>query len=231
MKTLVLIPARGGSKGIPGKNTKILEGKPLLHYTIDIARQFFPDTDICLSTDADYIIDCAREAGLEVPFLRPATLASDTATSNDVIRHALDFFRDQKGILYERVLLLQPTSPFRRPEHVAQALAHFHVGSEMVIGVKEAEANPYYVLLEEAPDGSLHKSKSANFTRRQDCPKVWQINGALYLFSVAAFRQYGSLAPLRKEKIVMDAIASVDLDNPLDWLIAECIAAKGLHII
>lgn len=230
MKTLVLIPARGGSKGIPGKNTRLLEGKPLLHYSIDIARCFFEDADICLSTDADYILESARETGLDVPFRRPEVLASDTAKSSDVILHALNFYRERNNMDYERMLLLQPTSPFRRAEHIRSALENFSPKSEMLIGVKETDANPYYVLMEEDEFGLLQKSKTADFTRRQDCPAVWQVNGALYLFSVAAFRKHNSLAPLKKEKIVMDAVSSIDLDNPLDWTIAECIASKGLHL-
>lgn len=228
MKTLALITARGGSKGIPGKNTKLLGGKPLLHYTIDVAREFLSDEDICLSTDADYIIQCAEAAGLSVPFKRPQELASDSATSNDVIFHALDFYEKQ-GRHYDRLLLLQPTSPFRRKEHIAAALEAFDDATEMIVGVKETDANPYYVLFEEDAQGVLQKSKAASFTRRQDCPKVWQINGAIYLIAVNKLKERGDIVLLHKKKLLMDAVSSVDLDTPLDWDFAEFLLERKFH--
>ena len=106
MKSLFLITARGGSKGIPHKNIKPLAGKPLICYAIDVARQFVEDMDICVSTDGDDIIEVVEKYGLKVPFKRPAELASDTAGSYEVIRHAVQFY-EQKGVLYDTVVLLQ----------------------------------------------------------------------------------------------------------------------------
>ena len=111
MKSLFLITARGGSKGIPHKNIKPLAGKPLIYYAIDIARQFVEDSDICLSTDDDAIIKTAEDYGLKICFKRPDYLASDTAGSYEVILHAVHFF-EQQGVHYDNVVLLQPTSPF-----------------------------------------------------------------------------------------------------------------------
>lgn len=105
MKLLAVIPARGGSKGLPGKNIRFLCGKPLICYAVDTARSILEDVDICISTDSSDIKQVVEEYGLNVSFLRPAALATDTATTNDVLLHALDFY-EQKGQRYDAVLLL-----------------------------------------------------------------------------------------------------------------------------
>ena len=112
MKSLFLITARGGSKGIPHKNIKPLNGKPLIYYAIDVARQFVEDEDICVSTDGDDIIKTVEDYNLKVLFKRPAELASDTAGSDEVILHAVQYY-EALGRLYDNIVLLQPTSPFR----------------------------------------------------------------------------------------------------------------------
>ena len=147
---LVLIPARGGSKGIPGKNIKELNGKPLIYYTIDIARHLFKDEQICVSTDDDEIIKKVEAYSLKVPFKRPDELASDTASSNDVIQHALKYYRKQ-GKDYKYTLLLQPTSPFRTINDLEKYLdiANRHQDLEVIVSVVETDANPYFVLFEE----------------------------------------------------------------------------------
>jgi len=114
---LVVIPARGGSKGIPHKNIKPLGGKPLICYSIDVARQITSDENICVTTDDDEIIKVVEDYGLKVPFKRPAELATDNCGSNEVILHALKFFED-KGKKVDRIILLQPTSPFRTKDDV-----------------------------------------------------------------------------------------------------------------
>ena len=116
-RVLVVIPARGGSKGIQHKNIKELGGKPLICYTIDVARQFITDDNICVTTDDDAIIKVVEDYGLKVPFKRPDYLATDTCGSNEVIQHAYKFYVEQ-GRNYDAILLLQPTSPFRRIEDV-----------------------------------------------------------------------------------------------------------------
>lgn len=214
---LVVIPARGGSKGIPGKNIKLLGGRPLLHYAIDGARAVAPDADICVSTDDPAIRAVAEAAGLTVPFLRPPHLSADTSGTYEVLLHALDHYASV-GKTYDDLLLLQPTSPLRRPEQVVAALAEYRERlPEMLVSVKESAANPYYNLFEENEAGLLRKSKAGDFVRRQDCPPVYEYNGAIYIINVKALRA----APLHKlgevVKFVMDAQSSLDLDTPLDW--------------
>lgn len=221
MRTLFLITARGGSKGIPGKNIRPLGGKPLICHSIDHARQFADDADICLSTDSEEIAGVAREYGLEVPFIRPAELATDTAGSYGVILHALDHYRS-RGIEYDRVVLLQPTSPLRTSEDIAAAIGLWKPEIDMVVSVTEAKANPYYDAFEKGSDGFLHISKGeGKYTRRQDAPEVWQFNGAVYVMSVPSLLE-GPMGSFRR--IVPSPMSrehSVDLDTPLDWMIAE----------
>lgn len=220
MKPLVLIPARGGSKGIPGKNIKLLGGKPLIQYTIEAARTLFQDETICVSTDDLKIRETVEQLGLVAPFLRPDELATDTAGSYEVMLHAIHFY-ESKGYNPDILVLLQPTSPFRTSKHIEEALKLFRFDIDMVVSVKETTSNPYYVLFEENSDGYLEKSKTASFARRQDCPKVWEINGAIYLINVESLKSKNLSEFKRIIKMPMDAAHSVDIDSPLDWDFAE----------
>ena len=121
MNKLFIIPARGGSKGIPKKNIKHFGGKPLIYYTIDVARELASDEFICVSTDDDEIIDKVEKYGLKVPFKRPDKLATDHAGSYEVILHAVSFY-ENAGHRLDCIVLLQPTSPFRQPIHVNEAI-------------------------------------------------------------------------------------------------------------
>ena len=155
---LVIIPARGGSKGIPHKNIKELGGKPLICYSIDVARLLTNDENICVTTDDEAIIKVVSDYGLKVPFKRPDHLATDTCGSDEVIRHAYQFYKNQ-GRQYDVILLLQPTSPFRRIEDLRKSLAIYDDSLDMVVSVKETSANPYYNCYEEDADGFLIVSK------------------------------------------------------------------------
>ncbi len=222
MKTLVLLPARGGSRGIPHKNIRLLGGKPLIGYAIETARQVADDEDICLSTDDEAIARMAERYGLKVPFLRPAELATDTAGTYDVILHALDHYR-RRGMEYDTLILLQPTSPFRRAEDVRRCMARYERGDcEMVVSVRQAAANPYYDCVEPDRAGYLHPSKGdGHYTRRQELPPVYQYNGAVYVMQVAALRERSYTAFQRVGFVEMDPLRSLDLDTPLDWRMAE----------
>jgi CMP-N,N'-diacetyllegionaminic acid synthase len=224
MKTLYLIPARGGSKGIHGKNIKLFAGKPLINYSIELARQFTSDDNICLSTDNNEIKAVAEGIGLVVPFSRPSELSTDEATTNDVILHAIDYYAS-KGLLYNAVVLLQPTSPFRQAFHLKEALALYSEDVDLVMSVKLTDANPYFILFEENEEGFLEKSKTGNFSRRQDCPAVWQANGAIYIYNVKSLRKNKQLNR-RILKYVMEGTYSVDLDTEFDWQFAEFLNLK-----
>ena len=225
---LALIPARGGSKGIPGKNIRRLAGKSLILYTIDFARQLFVDEDICVSTDSTEIAEVAKSSGLKVPFVRPAELARDSAGSYEVIRHALKFYKD-RGRSYDVVALLQPTSPFRLRVHYREALAQFTGDLDMVMSVTRTKSNPYYLLMEENAAGYLEQSKPGNFLTRQEAPVVYEINGSIYLCNTRSLDKYSSFNEFPGvRKYVMDDIYSVDIDRELDWQYAEFLAQNGL---
>ena len=222
MKPLIVIPARGGSKGVPRKNIKVLGDKPLIQYTIDAAKGVFDDEFICVSTDDFEIKSVVEQLGLKVPFLRPNELASDTAGTYEVLLHAISYY-ESKGYFPDTLILLQPTSPFRTSAHIKEALKLYHESIDMVVSVKETKANPYYILFEEDSNGYLKKTKEANFTRRQDCPKVWEYNGAIYIINVRALKASAISQFTKVCKFEMDETSSHDIDTLLDWRIAEII--------
>lgn len=228
MKPLIIIPARGGSKGIPHKNIKPLNGKPLIHYTIDVARGVAKDEDICVSTDDVDIIKCVEDYGLKVPFVRPAELATDTAGTYEVLLHAIDFYEKQ-GRKYDVVLLLQNTSPFRTVQHVKDALELYRPEIDMVVSVNETRTNPYYNCFEDNEEGFLKKTlDSIVFVRRQDAPKTYEYNGAIYVINPEQLKKMPLGKFTRRIKYVMDDIHSIDLDNMMDWKYAEFIIKEGL---
>lgn len=228
MRYLVVIPARGGSKGIPRKNIKPFDGKPLIYYTIDTARAVCDDEDICVSTDDAEIISVVEEYGLKVPFVRPAELATDTAGTYEVLLHALDFY-EKIGNHYDAVVLLQNTSPFRTAEHLKGALKLYTPDVDMVVSVKECAANPYYCVFEENYEGFLHVSKGdGTIYRRQDAPKVYEYNGAIYIINPESLKKQHMHQFKKRVKYVMDEMSSFDLDTMTDWKIAEMIKKEGL---
>ncbi len=221
MKYLYIIPARGGSKGIPHKNIKLLGGKPLIHYAIETARQLTNDDNICVTTDDDEIVSIVEQTGLEVPFKRPASLATDHASSYDVIMHAIGFY-EQQGRHYDAIVLLQPTSPFRSVDDVKACINKFSPDYEMVVSVKNASANPYYDCFESNEMGYLVPSKGdGSISRRQDAPKVYEYNGAVYVMSVEALKRESYNLFHKIGFVEMDDLHSIDLDTMLDWKMAE----------
>ena len=216
MRILVIIPARSGSRGLPDKNIKLLKGKPLIHYTIEVAQQVFKNEDICVSTNSEKYIEIAEQTGIKVPFIRPKQLSSDTATTQDVLLHCLSFY-EKKGFSYDYILLLQPTSPLREKKHLEGVLMANKEEYDMIASVKETKANPYYTLVEENKEGYLEKSKKGDFTRRQDCPKVFEYNGSMYLIKTKSLKESPISSFTKVKKYEMDASFSIDIDNQLDF--------------
>jgi len=225
MKPLVVIPARGGSKGVPRKNIKLLNDKPLIQYTIEAAKIIFSDDHICISTDDEEIKSVVENLGISVPFMRPIHLASDTAGSYEVLLHAISHY-EENGYEADTLILLQPTSPFRTSRHIEKALELYSNEIDMVVSVKETKSNPYYVLFEEDENGFLKKSKEAKFVRRQDCPKVWEYNGAIYIININSLKKQmiGNFKKIVKYE--MDEFSSHDIDTMFDWEMAELMMQK-----
>lgn len=226
MRILYVIPARGGSKGIPRKNIKLLNGKPLICYSIDIARQLTDDINICVSTDDDEIIKVVESYGLKVPFKRPNYLATDTATTNDVLLHAINFY-ETKDIFYDVLVLLQPTSPLRKALQVKEALNLYNDMLDMVVSVKESHSSS--VLCVENETGFLELCFNKSGSRRQDLPAFYEYNGAIYVINIEKLKKIGMGKFTSKKKYVMDEISSLDIDTPLDWIIAETILTKQFY--
>jgi len=223
MNALVLIPARGGSKGIPRKNIKLLGGKPLIQYTIEAAKEIFNNENICVSTDDFEIKKIVENLGLDVPFIRPYELSKDESGTHEVIMHAVNYY-ENKGLIFNTIILLQPTSPFRNSSHIKEAIELYDDKCQMVVSVKKTNSNPYYVLMEEDINGWLVKSKKGNYTRRQDCPDVYEINGAIYIINIKELRK-NDLSKLHKvKKYIMDEYCSHDIDTAFDWEIANQLA-------
>jgi CMP-N,N'-diacetyllegionaminic acid synthase len=220
MKALYIIPARGGSKGIPRKNIKLLAGIPLIAYSINLAKQFADTDDICISTDDAEIAKVAEDWGAPTKFLRPDSLATDEAASYDVFLHAIDYY-EKLGKHYDVLVVLQPTSPLRTVEQVKGAINLFDATLDMIVSVKETASNPYYVLFEENMEGFLFKSKPGNFIRRQDCPPVYEYNGAVYVINIASIKQQHISHFTKVKKYLMSDLNSIDIDTPLDWMFAE----------
>lgn len=223
-RPLYIIPARGGSKGIPHKNIKPLAGRPLIAYSIDVARELCPEQDrIILSTDDPAIADTARRLGLKVNYMRPDDLATDSAGSREVMLDAMDW-ADARGIAYDCVVLLQPTSPLRTADDVRAALELYTPQLDMVVSVEPAASNPYYNCFETDADGFLHISKGDGMlTRRQDAPPAWTYNGAVYVINPQSLRAMPMGSFGRRVPSPMPAERSIDLDTPRDWAVAEAI--------
>lgn len=245
LNPIFVIPARGGSKGIPDKNIIDLGGKPLIAYSLQNALDAIRAINdaravnlspapycsqealkrIIVSTDSPRIAEVAEQEGVPVPFLRPHHLATDTAGSREVILHAMDFATAQ-GIDYDCVVLLQPTSPFRTTDDILGAMELYSPDSaDMVVSVCQASSNPYYNCFEtDATTGYLHISKGDGlYTRRQDAPKAWEYNGAVYVINPDSLRKMAMGAFPRRIPFEMTADHSLDIDTPLDLTVARAI--------
>ena len=215
-KFLVIIPARSGSKGLQNKNILLLKNKPLIHYTIDAARNVFSDKQIRVSTDCEKIKLISEQTGIKISSLRPKSLAQDNSSTYDVIINEINEFEKNHGAV-EVVVLLQPTSPLRNSNHIREALALFNNKIDMVVSVKKTHSNPYFNLFEENKLGYLKKVKKVNFSRRQDCPDVWEYNGSIYIMNVKSLKKMNFNQFKKIKKYVMDDYHSVDIDNEIDF--------------
>lgn len=223
MRILALITARGGSKRLPGKNIRVLGDKPLIVWSIDVARDIPEICDILVSTDDTAIASVCSDAGALVPWLRPAELATDTASSVDVVLHALDWYEAEKGTV-DGVLLLQPTSPFRSVDTIQRAVSMFveHKGMHPVVSVSPASDHPCWCFRSADKELDPFLGWDNISKRSQDLEPAWVLNGAIYLIGPSMLRKkHGFLFPGTLPITMLDPVEAIDIDTPHDWIRAE----------
>lgn len=225
MRILALIPARGGSKRLPGKNIRPLGGKPLIVWSIETARELSGCYPVMVSTDDPEIASIARAAGAMVPWLRPAELAGDTSGSVDVALHALDWYEERNGQV-DGLLLLQPTSPFRSRDSMEKGLRLFEQGAgAAVIGVVPAATHPMWAF--QVAGGRLKPYLAENGlkVRSQDLPEAFSISGSFYLIDPSVLRTERTFFAGDPLPLFLEARESIDIDTLDDFRLAEAMLA------
>ncbi len=226
---LILVPARGGSKGLPGKNTRPLGGLPLLAWTARAIAASGVAARAVLSTDDPGIAEIGRAHGLEAPFLRPAALATDTTGSFEVVEHAVAWLAREAGYRPAAVMLLQPTCPFRRPERLGQAMALLgKPDTEGVIGVCRIDRSLSVMYREDAGGALEPLAPWDDRIRRQDVRPLLTPSGTIYLVTADALARHRRLFPPRLRPLPTDAVEAIDIDTAEDWALAEAVVAAGL---
>lgn len=233
MNMLITICARGGSKGIPGKNTKPLDGVPLIHYTLRIAQKFAElyNADIQISTDSTEILQTAKELGYETDYKRPTELASDTAGKIDAIKDALSFSEKVNNKEYDYVLDLDVTSPLRTLDDLTNAFAQLESNKRAlnIFSVNHSARNPYFNMVEESYDGFVKVVKeSGGFKSRQEVRLVYDMNASFYFFRRRFFEEgYEISTTPYSMAYVMNHIC-FDLDHSHDFVMMELMLQKKL---
>ncbi len=223
MLVLGLIPARGGSKGVPGKNVRPIAGRTLLEYAACAARESGVIDRLVLSTDSEDIADAGRRAGIEVPFMRPASLAADDTPMVPVITHALGELAGT-GWSPDIIVLLQPTSPLRRPQHIRDAVDALRSSdADSVVTVVEVprHLSPDYVMRIDAGRLQPFLPDGARVTRRQDARPAYSRDGTVYAFRRATLERSGSIYGDDCRPLLVEAADSLSIDSPDDWSEAE----------
>ncbi|MEW6693643.1 MAG: acylneuraminate cytidylyltransferase family protein [Pseudomonadota bacterium] len=219
-RVVALIPARGGSKGVPGKNLRDLGGKPLVAWTIEAARQAECIDEVVVSSDDDTILKVARQWGAAVPFVRPAALARDDTPGIDVVLHALEHLPHAHW-----VVLLQPTSPLRTAQDIEAALARcWEARAPACVSVSEVDTPPGW-MFRLSDDGRLRAilPERERPLRRQDAPTLYALNGAVYVARADWLRHARTFLTDETVAYRMPPERSIDIDTPLDLMIAACL--------
>ncbi len=227
---IITICARGGSKGVKGKNIRKLLGKPLIYYTIKQAKEWGRAKHIVISTDSEEIAQIAKEFGAEVPFMRPDDLATDTAGKVGVIKHALKASEEYFGERFDAVMDLDITSPVRTTEDLENIYKLFlEKKPKTIFSVVAAHRNPYFNMVEEDQQGKVHLSKKGNFLRRQDAPKVYDMNASIYIYSRDFLMGEGENVVTDDSIVyVMNDISRTDIDSELDFKFIEFLMKEGI---
>ncbi|TGM82287.1 acylneuraminate cytidylyltransferase family protein [Leptospira mtsangambouensis] len=228
MRILSLIPARGGSKRLPGKNIKLLGGKPLIAWSIDVAKEIPEICDILVSTDSQEIAESAKNYGGYVPWLRPENLSTDTSSSADMAIHALQWYEDTHGKV-DGLLLLQPTSPFRKINTIQFGIDLFKKTKNAVVGVSKTHTHPSWSFKIENDILVPFLDGSGTRKRSQDLEDAYNVNGSFYLTSPSNLISSLSFFEPKVTPLVIDnEFESVDIDTLLDFQFAEFLLSKNM---
>ncbi len=229
-KIIALITARGGSKGLPRKNLLNLAGKPLIAWTILAAKKSVYIDRIILSSDDNEIIDISRKYGAEVFFKRPKSLALDETPSIDVAKHAIEWLKKEKNESYDYLLLLQPTSPLRNSLHIDQAILLLDSAKEKnidsIISVSEPNVMPYNMKVLNSKGLLIDFLQDNKYTRRQDMPTVFGVNGAIYLTKIDTIIKDNNFFGKRCKPFIMEKKYSIDIDDEFDFNFAYYLIMK-----
>jgi CMP-N,N'-diacetyllegionaminic acid synthase len=229
-RVLAIVPARAGSKGLPGKNVRLLHGKPLLAWPILAARGSAYVDDVIVSTDSRAYADIAAEHGAAVPFLRPAELASDTAPSIGFIDHALDTLA-AAGKAFDYVVLLEPTSPLTEAADIDAALEMLHAArdrAQAIVGVAPMEATHPAFCVRRDTGGLIAPYGGSSFDtlpRRQDLDPVFALDGTLYISTVAGLRAHSGFCHAGTLGYVTDRVKGLEVDDLVDFICIEALMA------
>lgn len=228
MKNIAIIPARSGSKGLKDKNIKELAGKPMLAYTIEAAIKSRCFDEVHVSTDSELYAEIAQKYGAKVPFIRAMELAGDTIGTWDVVRMVLEKYKKDYSVSFESIALLQPTSPLRKEQHIVEAYRLFEEKeADFLVGVCQAEHNPLWMnTLQENQSMDQFINLSLLSGHRQGLPVYYQINGAIYIGKVQYILNNVDYYRERSYAYIMDKVASVDVDDELDFAFAEYLMTR-----
>ena len=223
-----VIPARGGSKGLPGKNIKMFCGKPLIAHTIEQARQSKYIDRVIVSTEAEEIAQISLKYGAEVPFMRPMELAEDSSSTVDVLLHAINWLETVDRYAFDILILLHVTTPLRSVEDIDKSIALLvEEKADNIFSVTEAHRNPYFNMVEEGLDGFVRLVKEGCFATRQSAPKVYDMNASIYVWWKNVLKEGKQIFLKKTKAYVMPKERSIDIDDDLDFRIAEFLQTKG----
>lgn len=230
MYVLGIIPARGGSKSIPKKNIRLLAGKPLIAYTIEVAKECKMLDRTIVSTDSVEIAEVAKKYGGYVPFIRPNDLSLDDTPMVPVLQHAVSFIENKNNIHVDVIVLLDPTSPFRRVEDIEACIQKLeHENADSVVAVCEVEHNPYFVMMELNDDRLVPLIKSDKvITRRQDAPDVYRLNAAIYAVKRDVLMNKNKIFTDDTMAVIMPQKLSAHIDHEIDFEFVEFLIEKGI---
>lgn len=224
-KILGIIPARGGSKGIPRKNIKKLCGKPLISYVFNAAIKCDLITELILTTDDFEIAEIGKSLGMEVPFIRPKELSNDTAKSIDVVKHAILEMERIKKTEFEYIILLQPTCPFTTTKQIEETIELIQKKELDTVSTvtNVAHSHPSFMYIQENSEFKKLINENKDYSSRHQLPKVFVRCGNIYVAKKEFVFSNGKLLGGKKDFLEIDTKHAVNIDEPIDWVIAEAI--------